>query len=107
MTAPAAVTDATFADEVLASDTPVLVDFWAVWCSPCRMIAPILEQVAEEQDGRLKIVKLDVDANHRIPHQYGVQGIPTLLVFKSGEPVDRIVGFLPKPSLMARLQKHL
>ena len=107
MAKPVAVTDSTFAQDVLTSDVPVLVDFWAEWCAPCRMIAPILEQIANEQAGALKIAKLDVDANPRVQGQFGVQGIPTLILFKGGQPVERIVGFLPKPALMGRLQKHL
>jgi thioredoxin 1 len=104
---PAAVTDSSFAEDVLGSETPVLVDFWAAWCSPCRLIAPLLEQIADEQEGALTVLKLDVDANPRVPSQLGIQGIPTLILFKGGEPVERIVGFLPKPALLAKLQKHL
>src|SRR3954471_11164100 len=96
MAHPTAVTDGTFQDEVLSSSTPVLVDFWAEWCQPCKMIAPILEQLAAEQVDGLRIAKLDVDGNPRPPHQYGDQGIPTLILFKGGQPVERIVGFTPK-----------
>jgi thioredoxin 1 len=107
MSKPVAVTDSSFAQDVLSAPGPVLVDFWAEWCAPCRMIAPILEQLAAEQGDGLKVVKLDVDQNPRVPNQYGVQGIPTLILFRNGEPVERIVGFLPKPALLNRLQKHL
>jgi thioredoxin 1 len=104
---PLATTDSTFSQDVLGSDEPVLVDFWAEWCSPCRMLAPILEQLAGERDGALKIAKLDVDSNPRVPGQYGVQGLPTLILFKGGQPVERIVGFVTRPALVSRLQKHL
>jgi thioredoxin 1 len=107
VTAPITVTDATFADEVLNSDIPVLVDFWADWCGPCRMIAPILEQIAEEQDGKLKIAKMDYDANPQTPNQYGVMGLPTLLLVKDGQPVQQIVGAKPKRALLKDIEPHL
>jgi thioredoxin 1 len=107
VTAPITVTDATFADEVLNSDIPVLVDFWADWCGPCRMIAPILEQIAEEQDGKLKIAKMDYDANPQTPNQYGVMGLPTLLLVKDGQPVQQIVGAKPKRALLKEIEPHL
>ena len=107
MTAPITVTDATFADEVLKSDIPVLVDFWADWCGPCRMIAPILEQIAEEQDGKIRIAKMDYDANPETPNKYGVMGLPTLLLLKNGEVVEQIVGAKPKRALMKVLEPHL
>ncbi|MGH3243813.1 MAG: thioredoxin [Spirillospora sp.] len=107
MTAPITVTDATFADEVLSSDTPVLVDFWADWCGPCRMIAPVLEQIAAEQDGKIKIAKLDYDANPTTPNTFGVMGLPTLLLFKKGEVVEQIVGAKPKRALLKVLEPHL
>ncbi|MEO3829891.1 thioredoxin [Actinomadura sp. B10D3] len=107
MTAPITVTDATFADEVLNSDTPVLVDFWADWCGPCRMIAPVLEQIAEEQEGKIKIAKIDYDANPETPNKYGVMGLPTLLLLKNGEVVEQIVGAKPKRALLKVLEPHL
>ncbi|GAA1779983.1 thioredoxin [Actinomadura chokoriensis] len=107
MTAPITVTDATFADEVLNSDIPVLVDFWADWCGPCRMIAPILEQIAEEQDGKIKIAKMDYDANPQTPNKYGVMGLPTLLLIKDGQPVEQIVGAKPKRALLKDIEPHL
>ncbi|MFA1551619.1 thioredoxin [Actinomadura chokoriensis] len=107
MTAPITVTDATFADEVLKSDTPVLVDFWANWCGPCRMIAPVLEQIAQEQDGKIRIAKIDYDANPETPNKYGVMGLPTLLLYKNGEVVEQIVGAKPKRALMKIIEPHL
>jgi thioredoxin 1 len=107
VTAPITVTDATFADEVLKSDIPVLVDFWADWCGPCRMIAPILEQIAEEQDGKIKIAKMDYDANPKTPNEYGVMGLPTLVLIKDGQPVQQIVGAKPKRALLKDIEPHL
>jgi len=107
MAAPVKVTDATFEQMVVGSDTPVLVDFWAEWCGPCKMIAPVLDQIATEMDGKLVIGKLDIDENQQTAMAFGVMSIPTLLLFKGGQPVDRIVGYQPKPQLMARLQAKL
>lgn len=107
MAKTSAVTDATFEAEVLKADRPVLVDFWAEWCAPCRMIAPIVETIAEEQADTLKVVKLDVDDNHQVAAQYGVMSIPTLILFKDGQPVERVVGFMPKERLLAALRRHL
>ena len=100
------ISDAAF-DSEIRGETPVLVDFWAEWCGPCRMVAPVLEQIAVEQVGKLKIVKLNVDENQQTPMQFGVSGIPTMILFKDGEMVERIVGFMPKPQLMKRLEPHL
>jgi thioredoxin 1 len=100
------ITDAAFETEI-RGDTPVLVDFWAEWCGPCRMVAPVLEQIAAEQTGKLKIVKLNVDENQQVPAQFGVTGIPTMILFKDGEMLERIVGFMPKPQLLNRLRPHL
>jgi thioredoxin 1 len=107
MSSPIKVTDSTFDEQVIQSETPVLVDFWAEWCGPCKMIAPVLEELAGEMSDKLVIGKLDVDHNHDTAMAYGVLSIPTLLLFKGGEPVERIVGFQPKPQLMSRLQRHL
>jgi len=100
------ITDAAFEAET-KGETPVLVDFWAEWCGPCRMVAPVLEQIAVEQAGRIKIVKLNVDENQHTPMHFNVSGIPTMILFKDGEMVERIVGFMPKPQLMKRLEPHL
>jgi len=103
MSKPVAVTDATFDDEVLKSDKPVLVDFWAEWCGPCRMIGPIVEEMAGEYDGKAKIAKVDVDSNPQISMKFGIRSIPTLLIFKNGEVVDQVIGAVPK----THLKKHL
>ena len=100
------IDDAAFEQEI-RGETPVLVDFWAEWCGPCRMVAPVLEQIAAEQHGKLKIVKLNVDENQQTPAQFGVTGIPTMILFKGGEMVERIVGFMPKPQLLKRIEPHL
>lgn len=101
------VTDRDFEEKVLNAELPILVDFWAVWCGPCKMIAPILDELTDELDGQLLIGKLDVDHNPSTAMAYGVMSIPTLLLFKDGQPVERIVGYQPKPQLMNRLQKHI
>ena len=101
------VTDATFDKEVLQSDIPVLVDFWAVWCAPCHIIAPIVEELAGEKEGKLKVVKMDVDNNQNTAMKFGIRSIPTLLVFKNGNVVDQIIGAVPKSILESKLNKHL
>jgi thioredoxin 1 len=104
---PIEVTDADFESLVLESPTPVLVDFWATWCQPCKMIAPVLEEIAAQESERIVIAKLDVDNNQGTSIRYGVLSIPTLILFKNGQETERIVGFLPKERLMARLKPHL
>jgi thioredoxin 1 len=98
------VTDSTFEREVLQATQPVLVDFWAVWCGPCRAVAPVVEEIAGDYEGKLKVMKLDVDDNPRTAVAYGVQSIPTLLVFKDGKPAERIVGAVPKKVIVDKLQ---
>jgi thioredoxin 1 len=102
-----AVTDPTFETEVLKSDQPVLVDFWATWCGPCRMVGPVLEQIATEQGERLRIVKLDVDASPITAGRFGVRSIPTMILFKNGRETQRVVGYMPKERLLSLLNPHL
>ena len=104
MADPIDISDATFQSEVIESDVPVLVDFWADWCGPCKMVAPVVKDLAGEYDGRVKIAKMDVDTNPQTPMQYGVRSIPTLLIFKGGAPVDQVVGAVPKSVLKGRLE---
>jgi len=101
------VTDASFDDDVLKSDIPVLVDFWAVWCAPCRMIAPIVEELAAEKEGTLKVAKVDVDNNPEIAMKFGIRSIPTLLIFKNGQVVDQMIGAVAKAMIESKLDKVL
>jgi thioredoxin 1 len=101
------LTEETFEQEVLKATIPVLVDFWAAWCGPCKVIAPMVEELATEYEGKLKIGKVDVDNHQKIAMQYGIRSIPTLLMFKGGKVVEQIIGAAPKKTLVEKLSKHL
>ena len=105
--AVAEVTDATFEQDVLKSDQPVLVDFWAAWCGPCKAIAPVVDEVANSYGGKAKVMKMDVDKNPSTPMRYNVRGIPTLLVFKGGQVKEQIVGYVAKNTIEDALNKHV
>ncbi|MGD1941537.1 MAG: thioredoxin [Leptolyngbyaceae cyanobacterium] len=101
------VTDSTFKQDVLESELPVLVDFWAPWCGPCRMVAPVVDEISEQYDGQVKVVKLNTDENPSVASQYGIRSIPTLMIFKDGQRVDMVVGAVPKTTLANTLEKYL
>lgn len=101
------VNETNFQNEVLDSQQPVLVDFWAEWCTPCKMIAPMVDEIATEYDGQVRVGKLDADANADVLMRYGVMGIPTLILFKGGQPVVRITGYQPKDKITSKLLPHL
>src|SRR5690554_5650463 len=107
MAKPLELTDSNFDDEVLNSDNPVLVDFWAEWCGPCRMIGPVVEELANDYDGKVKVGKVDVDSNPEVSVKYGIRSIPALLIFKNGEVVDQIIGAVPKSHLTKQLEAQL
>ena len=101
------VTDATFEAEVLKASLPVLVDFWAPWCGPCRAVAPVVEEIATEYNGKLKVLKLNTDENPKTAQSYRISGIPSLMVFKNGQPVEQVVGAVPKSTLSSAISKHV
>lgn len=103
----AAVTDSTFKQEVLDSELPVLVDFWAPWCGPCRMVAPVVDEIAQQYGGQIKVVKVNTDENPSVASQYGIRSIPTLMIFKGGQRVDMVVGAVPKTTLAQTLDKYI
>lgn len=107
MAVTAQVTDSNFQEEVLENEVPVLVDFWAPWCGPCRMVAPVVEEIADQYDGKVKVVKLNTDENPNVASQYGIRSIPTLMIFKGGQRVDMVVGAVPKTTLANTLEKYL
>ena len=104
---PIEITDANFEQEVMRSDKPVLIDFWAVWCGPCRMVAPVVEEIASEYNGKLKVGKLDVDNNPEVSMKFGIRSIPTLMVFKGGKVVEQIIGAVPKRNLVDKVIPHI
>jgi thioredoxin 1 len=107
MSHPITLTDENFAQEVLESEVPVLVDFWAVWCGPCRMVAPVVEALADEYQGRAKVAKLDVDSAQKTASDYGIRSIPTLLIFKGGKVADQVIGAVPKKQIVEKLDAVL
>lgn len=102
---PVEITDTNFEQEVLKSDVPVLIDFWAIWCGPCRVVAPVVEEIAGEYEGKLKVGKLDVDNNPQTAVKYGIRSIPTLLIFNNGEVSDQMIGALPKAQIVDRVER--
>ncbi len=107
MSATPQVSDASFKEDVLDSELPVLVDFWAPWCGPCRMVAPVVDEISQQYIGRLKVVKLNTDENPNTASQYGIRSIPTLMIFKGGQRVDMVVGAVPKTTLASTIEKYL
>jgi thioredoxin 1 len=101
------ITDSSFEQDVLKSDVPVLVDFWAPWCGPCKIVAPVVEEIAGEYDGKIKVGKVNTDENQQIAAKYGIMSIPTLMIFKNGEPAERIVGAQPKQAITEKIDSVL
>ena len=101
------VSDANFEQVVLKAEQPVMVDFWATWCGPCKALSPVVDEVAKSYNGKLKVFKMDVDRNNATPMRYGVRGIPTLLIFKDGKVAEQIVGYVPKDTIQKALDKHV
>jgi thioredoxin 1 len=107
MSSAVAVTDSSFEQDVIASEIPVLVDFWAPWCGPCRVVATVVDEIANQYEGKIKVVKLNTDENPGIATQYGIRSIPTLMLFKGGQKVDSVVGAVPKTTIANTIEKHL
>jgi thioredoxin 1 len=107
MSSVAAVTDASFEEQVLKSAVPVLVDFWAPWCGPCRMVGPIVDEIANELNDKINVYKMNTDENPNVANQYGIRSIPTLMLFVGGEKVDTVVGAVPKLTLLSTINKHV
>ena len=107
MSATQPVTDSSFDEEVINSALPVLVDFWAPWCGPCRMVTPVVDEISQQYEGKIKVVKLNTDENPHVANKYGIRSIPTLMIFKGGQRVDMVVGAVPKTTLANTLEKHL
>lgn len=101
------ISDANFEQDVLKCEQPVMVDFWAAWCGPCKALAPLVDEIATQYNGRLKVFKMDVDRNNATPMRYGIRGIPTLLVFKGGQVQEQIVGYVPKDKIEQAISKHI
>jgi thioredoxin 1 len=107
MSSAVAVTDSSFEQDVIGSEIPVLVDFWAPWCGPCRVVATVVDEIANQYEGKIKVVKLNTDENPGIASQYGIRSIPTLMLFKGGQKVDSVVGAVPKTTIANTIEKHL
>jgi len=101
------VTDSSFKQDVLESELPVLVDFWAPWCGPCRMVSPVVDEISEQYQGKIKVVKINTDENANVANQYGIRSIPTLMIFKEGQRVDMVVGAVPKTTLATTVEKYI
>jgi len=107
MSSAVAVTDSSFEQDLIGSEIPVLVDFWAPWCGPCRVVATVVDEIASQYEGKIKVVKLNTDENPGIASQYGIRSIPTLMLFKGGQKVDSVVGAVPKTTIANTIEKHL